>query len=930
MPTVGLHMIVRDCAASLERCLRSVLRHVDEAVIVDTGSKDATPEVARRVCSQFAVPLNLLEYSAKTHPESFLHDVRETWDDRVPPPFSGDMLLANFGGARQYGWCRGKCDYKFWLDSDDVLYEGQHLHAIATELERDNVEGAVLVYEYAHDHLNRPVCLLQRERLVRASSKAEWTQPIHEVLAPVALGRLFPQTRIVHCRQHAEPPTIANRNLKVLYHHVKEGDPTTDPRLLFYLGMEERVIWPDKAIRHLEEYVERSGWDEERTLARYTIGIIHESRKELRKAFRWYAEAMADFTSNPDPCFGLARIAYFRTDWGKCIELTERALATIASPTRIAVLMHDPMDRTFRPFIFLVRAFIETGQVEKAIGACKKGLEIAPDDPHLRESLKLCETWKERQADSMQNHRFEINSREPLDSPAKRLHPALLVSMAIEMWKENMEAGFVTRAVQYLDALPPSVAVDPRVTEARRVTLDRMPKNAEGLVIVPPRESIDETKISPPDHTIRGPISIASTPHNEAPAPAPAPETPGALPPPELQTASQPMPDKPPLPEGKLDITFWVGPSWEYWNPSNINEGGIGGSETAVAMMSRELTKRGHRVTVFSDCPGKYEGKFDGADWFYFGRLGEWGPRYETDVFVSSRQPAVFAQLPIKSKANLLWVHDIHVGDPKMLEVHEGILRSDRILALSNWHKEHLLSIYPFIHPSTVLVTRNGIDTSRYAAVPIKLRNKLIFSSSPNRGLDRLLSLFPLIQKEVPDVELHIYYGFDTWAKVASATGNAQELEVIEAFRKLLASFEGRGVYYHGRVSQKELAEAQLGAKVWAYPTAFTETSCISAMECEAAGAVVVSTALAALPETVSHGFLLKPPFDTEAYGKAFVSRVVNLLKNEEQRGMVAQAAREYALANFGWDKVAAEWETMLATVIAEKKDYPLTLYGKE
>ncbi len=42
-------MIVRDEARSLERCLASACPWVDEMVVLDTGSSDATPEIARRI-----------------------------------------------------------------------------------------------------------------------------------------------------------------------------------------------------------------------------------------------------------------------------------------------------------------------------------------------------------------------------------------------------------------------------------------------------------------------------------------------------------------------------------------------------------------------------------------------------------------------------------------------------------------------------------------------------------------------------------------------------------------------------------------------------------------------------------------------------------------------------------------------------------------
>lgn len=53
MPSVSLCMIVRDEALSLPVCLESVADAVDEIVVVDTGSSDGTPEVARRYGARY-------------------------------------------------------------------------------------------------------------------------------------------------------------------------------------------------------------------------------------------------------------------------------------------------------------------------------------------------------------------------------------------------------------------------------------------------------------------------------------------------------------------------------------------------------------------------------------------------------------------------------------------------------------------------------------------------------------------------------------------------------------------------------------------------------------------------------------------------------------------------------------------------------------
>jgi len=54
-PSLCLNMIVKNEAARIERCLRSVLPYVKFAAIVDTGSTDDTKEIIKRVCLEHGV-----------------------------------------------------------------------------------------------------------------------------------------------------------------------------------------------------------------------------------------------------------------------------------------------------------------------------------------------------------------------------------------------------------------------------------------------------------------------------------------------------------------------------------------------------------------------------------------------------------------------------------------------------------------------------------------------------------------------------------------------------------------------------------------------------------------------------------------------------------------------------------------------------------
>src|SRR5579872_6940376 len=88
MPTLELQMIVKNgVAAGLARCLSSVAPFVDRIVIGDTGSTDATADVAR----QFGAELLTLP-----------------WED-------------DFARARNRLLDQSRCDWILILDADESL-----------------------------------------------------------------------------------------------------------------------------------------------------------------------------------------------------------------------------------------------------------------------------------------------------------------------------------------------------------------------------------------------------------------------------------------------------------------------------------------------------------------------------------------------------------------------------------------------------------------------------------------------------------------------------------------------------------------------------------------------------------------------------------------------------------------------------------------
>jgi glycosyltransferase involved in cell wall biosynthesis len=331
----------------------------------------------------------------------------------------------------------------------------------------------------------------------------------------------------------------------------------------------------------------------------------------------------------------------------------------------------------------------------------------------------------------------------------------------------------------------------------------------------------------------------------------------------------------------------------------------MGGSETAAMEMSRLLTARGNRVRLYGDCAG-IEGTFSGVEYIHYSKFKD----LSCDVLMISRRPSAVDAPGIERKATLCWVHDIHCG-PDL--THERALKIDKFLTLSNWHKDFFFSQYDFLHPSQVSVTRNGINLSRFNLAIPRNPHRAVYSSSPDRGMEVAVRSWNLVRKRIPDAELHIYYGFQTWE---ACIGNDQnQRDTVQRLKKLLAENAENGVFYHGRVDQKTLAREYLASGVWAYPSGFSETSCISAMEAHAAGLRMITSPIAALNETVGNrGVMIYGDWLSEDYGRKFVDAVVSAMTNPDlgDRNVLQTYARE----NFSWEGVASDWDQMLRKTI--------------
>ncbi len=353
----------------------------------------------------------------------------------------------------------------------------------------------------------------------------------------------------------------------------------------------------------------------------------------------------------------------------------------------------------------------------------------------------------------------------------------------------------------------------------------------------------------------------------------------------------------------KLIIGFYAGGL--PFNGNSLTEGSIGGSETALLYMARELAARGHDVKVFCNCnkPGRYDrvDYFNYKDsWIDISSIAQW------DVFIVSRDYRVLAQ-KFHSNLNVLWNHDIATDE---IGIMTNVWATDVIFCNSQFHIDQWLSVAKKLRP-IIQRTRNGIDLQLVDSVKKKVegtpRNKkqFLWGSRPERGIEILLQkTWPKILKEVGDDCNLIITGYSD-----EGLPIPDQLKLFYAqMQQLMLTIPN--VKYIGPSSKEKWYELLLTSGFLIYPTAFPEISCINALEAQACELPIITSNEFALRETVKDkNNLIDNHPKSDEYQNKFVARVRRLSKNEFEYKRSQAIGREHVLHYYEWKTIAAEWE---------------------
>jgi glycosyltransferase involved in cell wall biosynthesis len=205
--------------------------------------------------------------------------------------------------------------------------------------------------------------------------------------------------------------------------------------------------------------------------------------------------------------------------------------------------------------------------------------------------------------------------------------------------------------------------------------------------------------------------------------------------------------------------------------------------------------------------------------------------------------------------SNIVWLHPHH-REPNMEQLMDPQFQKlfKAYIFVSDWQYERFIETFK-LPAEKCYVLKNAIKPFEPHKKP-EGKLQLIFHPNPIRGLDVLLEAIKLLPDE--DFDLHVYHELDPDARKTQYLEGLQTYEYShvcpqeEAFLRYCLSLAvaDKRVVRHTRSNNSKIREQLKNTHIFAYPAYFEETSCICMIEALAAGCSVLSSNLAALPET--------------------------------------------------------------------------------
>jgi len=264
-----------------------------------------------------------------------------------------------------------------------------------------------------------------------------------------------------------------------------------------------------------------------------------------------------------------------------------------------------------------------------------------------------------------------------------------------------------------------------------------------------------------------------------------------------------------------------------------------------------------------------------------------------------------------ESKIRLFWAHDL-ATDSESTKFRDSSFRDKfhKFVFISNWQMSQYHLVHGIPYDTKSIVLESGIDIAP-ETTKSKDKIRLVYTSTPQRGLDILVPVFKHLAEKYPNIHLDVFSSFKIYGWE----------DADKQFEPLYDEIRNHPqMTYHGFVPNDVLRSTLNECHIFAYPSTWVETSCRAMLEAMTAGLVCVHPNLGALPDTSgSLNVMYQGSMDKNEHANIFYAHIeaaINFVKNDDHLNMI-KFNKTYVDSRFGIDRIKRQWETMLKDLLS-------------
>ena len=319
-PTLSLCMIVKDEEKSLSTCLESVKDHVDEIIIVDTGSTDSTVEIAKK-------------YNAKIY--------HHPWEN-------------SFSKARNYSLKYATCDWILIMDADEEM-ESNDAHKLREVIKDDDVNLIYLPAFSKHKGgKNSSVYLI--ERLYKNHLGFRYEGTVHNALkfsGPHKNENIV----VYHYGYHQGEEQMEKRFARtstLLKEQIMNDPENPVPHhnlAISYLDRQMNDKCLEEALEAIRLFELQNSDSQMRLLCHYVACVAFFRKQDLYNAEKYALKAIKFYPDYLDAHCILTSIYFLQKEYDKCNKATKsylRSLKSIQSdPSKVMSIPFDTLNHAW-------------------------------------------------------------------------------------------------------------------------------------------------------------------------------------------------------------------------------------------------------------------------------------------------------------------------------------------------------------------------------------------------------------------------------------------------------------------------------------------------------------------------------------------------------------------------------------------------------